>query len=267
MTVAGQSTVNYSYDDANHLIQMSQGTVTVTLAYDEAGRRTLLGLPNGVTTEYSCDAASQLTGLTYKHGANVLGNLTYTYDAAGRRTQIGGTYARTGLPRTVTSATYNAANQQTNFGGQSVTYDLNGNLTSDGINTYTWNARNQLISMTGPLAASFFYDAFGARISKTINSATTSYLYDGANVVQELAGNNPTASILAGGLDEVFTRADSAGIWSPLVDAVGSTSALTDSSGVVQTEYGYEPFGNTTITGAANGNPLQYTSRENHHEY
>jgi len=39
--------------------------------------------------------------------------------------------------------------------------------------------------------------------------------------------------------------------------------ALTDDAGAVQTSYTYEPFGTTTLTGQANGNPLQYTGREN----
>ena len=43
----------------------------------------------------------------------------------------------------------------------------------------------------------------------------------------------------------------------------GSTVALTDSTGTAQTQYTYEPFGNTTVTGPANGNPFQYTAREN----
>ena len=36
----------------------------------------------------------------------------------------------------------------------SFTYDANGNLTSDGTNTYTWNARNQLVSISGGASAS-----------------------------------------------------------------------------------------------------------------
>jgi RHS repeat-associated protein len=39
--------------------------------------------------------------------------------------------------------------------------------------------------------------------------------------------------------------------------------ALTDSTGALQTQYTYEPFGNTSIAGAASANPLQYTGREN----
>jgi len=212
----------------------------------------------------SCDFSVKLTGITYKYGANTLGNLTYAYDAAGRRTRIGGSYARSGLPLAVSAASPNAANQQTAFGSQSLTYDLNGNLTSDGSKTYSWNARDQLVSVTGPgLTASFQYDAFGNRISKTVNGTTVTYLYDGWNLVQEQSGGPPSANVLAGTLDEVFTRTDAGGAWSPLFDGLGSTLALTDSTGTVQTQYTYDPFGKTTTSGNSNGNTSQYTGREN----
>jgi YD repeat-containing protein len=97
---------------------------------------------------------------------------------------IGGSFARTALPQAIATSSYNAANHQTSFGSQTLPYDLNGSLTSDGANTFTWNARNQLVSISGPgLAASFSYDAFGRRITKTVNSQTTAFLCDGANAV------------------------------------------------------------------------------------
>jgi len=45
-------------------------------------------------------------------------------------------------------------------------------------------------------------------------------------------------------------------------DALGSTVALTDTAGAVQTSYTYEPFGATTTTGAATPNVVDYTGRE-----
>ncbi|MEP6960068.1 MAG: hypothetical protein ABI980_15180 [Nitrospirota bacterium] len=58
----------------------------------------------------------------------VLGDLTYTYDAAGNRIKTGGTFARSNLPPALTTVSYNANNQQTTFGTNTETYDLNGNL-------------------------------------------------------------------------------------------------------------------------------------------
>jgi len=50
-----------------------------------AGRRATVTLPNSVVKEYSYDAASQLTSLTYRNGSTTIGDLTYSYDQSGRR--------------------------------------------------------------------------------------------------------------------------------------------------------------------------------------
>ena len=163
---------------------------------------------------------------------------------------------------------YNANNQQTTFGPDTLTYDLNGNLTSvtDGSDTttYTWNARNQLTAMSGPgLTASFTYDSFGRRTGKTINSVTTNFVYDGLNPVQEKDGSTVTANLLTGlGIDEFFTRTDGVGVRAFLPDALGSTIALGDNTGTLQTQYTYEPFGVVSQIGASSTNSYKYTGRE-----
>lgn len=83
------------------------------------------------------------------------------------------------------------------------------------------------------------------------------------NVVKEIVNSTATANMLLGGIDGLFTRTDSGGTSSALTDGLGSTLALTNSSGAVQTEYTYDPFGNTSSTGSTSSNPSQYTGREN----
>jgi RHS repeat-associated protein len=145
----------------------------------------------------------------------------------------------------------------------SFTSDDNGNLTSDGVRTYTWDARDQLASVTGPVNASFGYDGFGRRRTKTIGGTTTEFLYDGLTPVQELSSGTPTANLLTGlGIDEYFTRTDTGGVRNLLADALGSTVALTDGSGTVQTEYTYQPFGATTTRGAGTASAFGFTGRE-----
>src|SRR5713226_777865 len=158
MSVSGQTAVTYTYDNANRLTLISQGSANVSFGYDNDSRRTSLTLSNGVSLNYGYDAASQLTSITYKNGSTTIGNLTYAYDLAGRRTGVGGSYARTGTPQAASPATYNVNNQLTQWKGASLTYDANGNLTGDGTNTYTWNARNQLVTISGGASASFQYD-------------------------------------------------------------------------------------------------------------
>jgi len=264
MTVAGQTQVTYSYDNADRLTTITQGSTSATYTYDNADRLTALTLPNGIKQEYGYDNASQLTAITYKLGANTLGDLSYTSDGAGRRITLGGSYGRTGIPTAVASATYNANNQLTAWGGATLTYDNNGNVTSDGTNTLTWNARNQLASMSGGTTASFRYDAFGRRRGKTISGTSTDFLYDGMNPVQELSGGTPTANMVSGlGIDQMLSRTDSAGARSLLSDALGSTIALADGTGTLQTQYTYEPFGKATASGSASASTYQFTGREN----
>jgi RHS repeat-associated protein len=263
MTVTGQPTVAYGYDTADRLTSITQGSSLVGFTYDNAGRRTTITLPNGVATEHAYDAASRITALTYKHGASTLGAITYAHDTNGNRRQVGGAWARTGLPQAVSSATYNAANHQLTFGNQTLTYDLNGNLITDGTNTYTWDARNQLAAISGSSSASLAHDALGRRRQKTINGGTTTFLYDGLNPVQENAGGGVT-NLLAGlSLDEFLLRSDAGGAYSLLADGLGSIIAMTDGAGTVSTEYTYEPFGATTATGASSPSELQFTGREN----
>ncbi len=83
-------------------------------------------------------------------------------------------------------------------------------------------------------------------------------------MVQEQISGSGTAQVLYGlGVDERYARVNAAGVASYfLTDAMGSTIALTDSNGVVQTTYVYGPYGATNASGAANDNPYQFIGRE-----
>src|SRR5439155_20382811 len=173
----------------------------------------------------------------------------YTDIPEGVRATPTGCYARLNHPTSITTAIYKANKQLTKWSNTSLSYDLNGNMLGDGNNTYNWNARDQLSSVTQSHATlpAFTYDAFGRRQKKTLGSAVTSYLYDGANTVQELAGASPSANILTGlGVDEVFQRTERSTTRAFLSDALGSALALADSSAAVQTSYTYAPYGDTT---------------------
>jgi hypothetical protein len=119
--------------------------------------------------------------------------------------------AQTGMPNPVSISAYNANNQLTTWGTVNLGYDANGNMTSDGTHSYAWDARNRLSAMDFGNTASFTYDGFGRRTSKTIVGTQTGFLYDGANPVQEPSGTTPTANLLSGVIDGIFQRTESAG--------------------------------------------------------
>jgi RHS repeat-associated protein len=257
MIVAGQPPVLYSYDVNSRVTQIAQGSSVVSFNYDNADRRSSITLPNGVVANYQYDNSSRLIGITYQRGGSSLGGVVYAYDPLGRRIQVSGSLIQSGMPQAVASATYDSANELINWNGASLTYDANGNLLSDGSNSFQWNARNQLASLNG---SNSIYDALGRRVQ---NFQGTSFLYDGQDSVLELAGATTVANRLIGSTDEFFSRSDSSGSFTPLVDGLGSVLALVDSNGTLQTSYVYDPFGNTTAQGSTSSNPFQFTGREN----
>jgi len=253
--------------DKSRLTQILRGTQTVGLDYDDAGRRTLLTLPNGVSTEYQYDTASRLTGLIYRNAAGTLGNLTYQYDPAGNRTGVGGSFARTLLPAAIATATYDAANRQRAFGPSQMAFDANGNLTTltDATQTtsLTWDARDRLIGVEQPGTLASFAYAFGRRAAKTVNGAATQFLYDGLDIAQQLEAQRITSYLRSLAIDETLGLTSPDGAFFLTADALGSTVAVTDNSGTALTEYTYDSFGLVSATNAAFPNPYQFTGREN----
>ena len=128
-----------------------------------------------------------------------------------------------------------------------------------------WDARNHLTAIAGPSTASFVYGPDGRRTQKAINGTSTQFLYDGLNPVQEIQNGAPSANLITGlGIDEYFQRTDSAGARDYLkrqswVAALHSRIRPV----TVQTQYSYDPFGNSAASGQASSNPYQFTGREN----
>lgn len=263
MTANGQQPVTYGDDAASRLTQVAQGSLTVGLGYDNANRRTSITYPNGTNTSYAYDVASRLTTINHLGPSGVIEALTYQYDPAGNRTSLTRNNAAASLLlAAVASATYDAANEQTAFAGATLTYDANGNLTNDGTNTYVWDARNRLVSISGGATASFQYDALGRRTSKTIGSIASQFLYDGNDIAAEIGGSAVGASYLRSlNIDEPFVRQTGTGNEFYHTDALGSSLALSNAQGASGTIYTYEPFGKTTITGGSS-NSAQYIGRE-----
>jgi RHS repeat-associated protein len=264
MTVAGQAPVTYQYDAASRLTQVAQGSLIVGIGYDAAGRRTSLTYPNGTNTTYTYDNASRLTTITHNGPTGVIEALTYNYDAAGNRTSLTRNNATASvLPAAVASATYDAANEQTQFAGLTLTYDLNGNLTNDGTNTYVWDARDRLVGISGGTTASFLYDPYDRRVSRTINGSVSTYLYDASDIIQEFGSGAMGATYLRSlDIDEPFVRQTASGDEYYHADAIGSIQATTNGGGAAAATYGYEVFGKTVISSPST-NPIQFTGREN----
>ena len=267
VAMPGLSSTTYEYDSGSRLRRVVQGPRVALLDYDDAGRRTLVTLPNGVSTEYEYDLASRLTGAIYRNGATVLGNLAYTYDGAGNRTRVTGSYARSLLPDPVATAIHDVANRQRVFGNKQMTFDANGNLTTivdeGGTTQFSWDARDRLARIEGPgIAASFDY-AFGRRTTKTINARSTQFLYDDVDAYGQLESGTLTTYLRSLAIDEPLSAASADRTLFALHDALGSTIAVLDQAGAPVTTYTYEPFGSTSVNGDELVTRFQFTGREN----
>jgi RHS repeat-associated protein len=104
----------------------------------------------------------------------------YSYDPAGNRTDP------------LANAVIGAGNRTQQFRGESLSYDLDGNVTSKVGNgrswTYAWDAAGQLLEVkeSGAVVSTFAYDALGRRVMRTRPGGAEWYLYDGQNVVLDL---------------------------------------------------------------------------------
>ena len=70
--------------------------------------------------------------------------------------------------------------------------------------SYQWDARGRLTgaAIAGGQTVSYNYDALGRRSTRTANGVTTQFLYDGADVVRDIASDNNNVDYINGpGID------------------------------------------------------------------
>jgi RHS repeat-associated protein len=145
------------------------------------------------------------------------------------------------------------ANRLADVNGVAYTWDDNGNLLSDGVNTYTYDHANRLVSVAGPSSSSSFaYNGLGDRLQGTVDGVTTNYSLD---------LNSWRTQVLADGTNTYLYGAtriaqyDASGAEYFLADGLGSVRQLVDNAGGVQLSKVYEPFGgglNSSGAGATN---------------
>ena len=145
-----------------------------TFTYDALARRTLRSIEGGVSAvsfAYEADSALDVLDIDLANTANdVIYNFDYTLAnqmSLKDITNVAYEYDGTGTPDTTYAV--NNLNQypSLNQAGTPITlsYDLNGNLLSDGSWSYTYDIENRLVTADNPAAghtAAIEYDPFGS---------------------------------------------------------------------------------------------------------
>lgn len=149
--------------------------------------------------------------------------------------------ATDGANNTDTDLHQSHANSQSS---QTLIFDLNGNMTSDGTNTYKWDGANRLIEIDYPGSSNFTVFTYGPRSERVKIVETT-----GGSVTdtKQFVGDEERDS--GGSITrQFFKRGEKIAGTSYFYakDQLGSVRELTDSSGVIQSRYGFDPYGRTT---------------------
>jgi len=143
-------------------------------------------------------------------------------------------------------------------------HDLNGNLTSDGTRTYTYDFENRLASVAGPgLTASYTYDPFGRRSKKTVKGVVTRFIYDGDQILLEKDGSGTVIAqyTYGPGIDEPLTMTRNNITYYYFYDGLGSVTDLTKASGELVESYQYDVYGQPLPLSSV-GNRFYFTGRE-----
>ncbi|WP_405491880.1 RHS repeat-associated core domain-containing protein [Streptomyces sp. NBC_00096] len=286
-------TTGFGYDADSHWNSTTYPNGTVaTSGWDDAGRLSSDTLKKGTTTlaalTYTRDLAGQLNGETPTGVPGSAQTFGYTardqlktatagstttgfgYDAADDPTQVGtanqvfDTSGRLCWSTTGT-APVNPACAAPASGATTYTYDPQGNRTkattgAGAVTSYGYDQADRLTTATtGGATATYRYDGNGLRASKTAGGTTTAFAWDGEENPDLLYDG--TTSYLYGPEQAPVEQISAAGTQWYFHDQIGSTRALTDTTGAVTCTYGYTPFGTVSGHTGTASTALQYTGQ------
>ncbi|WP_242269558.1 RHS repeat-associated core domain-containing protein, partial [Bacillus cereus group sp. BfR-BA-01408] len=270
-TTGNGSGSTFNYDHANKIKDLVVGTSNSILLseryeYDQAGNRTKIkheGAGGKVTEiNFVYDPINQLLNEELPNGTTK----SYTYDGFGNRTSV--KVVENGKETKSIAATFNDGNQLVKFGNESLTYDANGNRTSDGKYKYTWNENDQIVAITkqgeSNAFATYKYDENNRRIEKNVNGQVTRYFYDGdsINPLYETDGSGTVLRQYVYATSGARLAMKSKGQtlyyhYNPRGDVI----AMTDQNKEVVATYEYDSWGNvlkSDTKGIAADNPFGY---------
>ncbi|GAA2773174.1 hypothetical protein GCM10010440_74820 [Kitasatospora cinereorecta] len=243
-------TTSYTYDAAGQLKTLADPltATTLTYGYTNRGQVSAVQYGTGDTRGYTYDdQGNTLTDTLKTSTGATVASLAYTYFPSGRlktKTTTGVTGAATQIytyDQAGRLGTWNNGASTTTYG-----YDGNGNLTANGINTATYNERNQLTATS--TSTSYTYSPRGTRTAATAGSNTTTSTYDAFDQLTAQAGQSYTYDALG--------RLTQSASHTFAYDGVTSTLTADGTENYTRT-----PAGRLTALGNTGAASLAYTDR------
>jgi RHS repeat-associated protein len=223
-----------THDSLNRLLTKSPGGPLVFKGtMNEPGRVTVNGVPATVNAANQFQASVPVTAGTTTVTINAV-------DASGNASE----------------AVYEVDQAGT---GKTFTYDANGNMTSDGIRTFEWDARKQLVAVNlGTHRTEFAYDGLRRRVQErdkeqSVQLLSSDVLWCGLEVCEHRITNGSTARLYTDG-----ARIDDAAFYF-VMDRVRSIREVTDATGSLASRTQYEPFGRPSAVSGSNPTRLGFT--------
>jgi RHS repeat-associated protein len=265
----------YSYDGLDRLTEILENgsSSLISMSYNAQGRRAQLIRGNSASvSSFKYDPISRLSSLSQNlDGVGTASDVTqsFTFNPARQIVTRSLTNNAYRFSQTVPNRTYgvNGLNQYTQVaspGALTHAYDLNGNLTSDGLTTFGYDAENRLTSASGAKNATLTYDPNG-RLHQTSGANVTQFLYDGDQLVGEYnsSGSLQRRYVHGTDIDEPLVWYEGAGVSSANrrflhANHQGSIIAVANNTGTTLEIDTYDPYG---IPGPTNTSRFQYTGQ------
>ncbi|MBX9769728.1 MAG: RHS repeat-associated core domain-containing protein [Candidatus Obscuribacterales bacterium] len=153
------------------------------------------------------------------------------------------------------------------MGSKMLTYDENGNMTSDGVNTYSWDAENRLIQINYPGSGNnsqMTFDPLGrnVKIVENTGGSTTStkqFVWCDDRRCEERDGSGGlTKKLFKGGQQNSSTN------YFYTLDHLDSVREMLDSSGGILAQYAFELFGRQTKLQGSTDSDFQFATFYSH---
>jgi RHS repeat-associated protein len=263
--------IRYTLDGANWTVIANNGTATFQPGV--AGKTlTAIAFKAGMS-----DSNPHSEYYWYDNGrfSETIRTVTYNFDGAGNRSSV----VDTGVTTTYTLDPNNNLNEYSQVGADAVINGSEHEISMYQSVSYAYiNDEHLKSASSGANTYQLYYDALGRSVKRTVNGATTYYIYDGEKAILEYRSNDlthPVRNVYGKGIDEILMRTDptvnGAAAFYYQQDHEGSVTHLTNEAGSVIEKYRYDAFGLPTVyDGAGNlrangtiyNNRFLFTGRE-----